>query len=422
MRIGILIPEFPGQTHVFFFREMHRLSALGIEVCRVSTRRPAKSLVVHAGSAEIMRRTSYLFPPPLGGLAGAARELLCAGPTRLMRYVHLVMRAADVGVKAKLRLLALALPGAQLSHLARRQGWQHVHVHSCADSAAIAMAASIIGNISYSLTLHGLLSDYGPAQREKWACARFAVVITRRLINDVRVKLDGALPPRVVVAPMGVNVEVWRRERPYEPWCGKGPFRIVSCGRLCPAKGHHVLIEAVKHLRDRGVNANLSIIGEDNAGGECRRFLEGRISELSLQHCVRLLGAQPEEQVRQVEAASHVFALSSLEEALGVAIMEAMAMEMPVVVTAVGGVAELVDAAVDGLLVQPNDSRQLAAALERVAGDMQLARRLGMSAREKVCESFHDGISAKVLATCLGAVADLPTSNLLAEQSVTEES
>jgi glycosyltransferase involved in cell wall biosynthesis len=99
-----------------------------------------------------------------------------------------------------------------------------------------------------------------------------------------------------------------------------------------------------------------------------------------------------------------VFSLASLAEPLGVAIMEAMAAEVPVVATAAGGVPELIEGGVDGLLVPPREPHALAAAIERVARDPVLARRLALAGRRTVESRFDSAVGAAVLARCLAAV------------------
>jgi glycosyltransferase involved in cell wall biosynthesis len=125
--------------------------------------------------------------------------------------------------------------------------------------------------------------------------------------------------------------------------------------------------------------------------------LEKIIDELKLKDRVTLLGAVSEQVVRDGLEKSHAFALASLNEPLGVVIMEAMAMEVPVVVTGSGGVAELVDDEVDGILVEPRDPSDIALGLERIAGDGVLATRLASAGREKVIRSFQSDRSAQAL-------------------------
>jgi glycosyltransferase involved in cell wall biosynthesis len=299
-------------------------------------------------------------------------------------------------------LAGLALMGARLAGIARQNGWQHIHVHSCADSAHIAMFAHLLSGITYSLTLHGPLVDYGPNQKQKWKHALFAIVITRRLLQEVRSELGSATPELIEVAPMGVEVESFVRTRPYQPWNGSGPCLIFTCGRLNPCKGHDDLIRAVALLREKGIDARLHIAGADDQGGVYRTHLETVARESNLNGHLKLMGAVSEDVVRGELESSHVFSLASLREPLGVAIMEAMAMRVPVVVTGAGGVPELVSDGEDGVLVDPQNPAKLAAALERVLADPRLAERLGDAGRRKVEQGFHSGLSAEVLRRCLG--------------------
>jgi glycosyltransferase involved in cell wall biosynthesis len=396
LRIGYFIPEFPGQTHSFFWREMQALRALDVAPELVSTRLPDRKIIAQSWAAEAQKQTDYLCPPRGRAALGAAWEQLRAGPAGWWRCLRVLAKAEGSPLR-RLKLLPLMLMGAELSWLARRKGWPHVHVHSCGNAANVALFANLLSGLPYSLTLHGPLQDYGPNQKQKWKHSVFAVVITRRLLKEVNEQLGGSLPAAVELAPMGVDLKQFQAPVPYQPWDGRGPARLFACGRLNPCKGHDDLVRAVALIRDQGLDVRLHIAGEDDTGGGFRQRLEQLKAELNLTDRVTLLGAVPEETVRSELEAAHVFALASLEEPLGVVIMEAMAMGVPVVVTGAGGVPELVDDGVDGLLVPPRDPRQLADALVRVLRDPQLARRLAEAGRRKIETSFHSGVSAEVL-------------------------
>ena len=289
--------------------------------------------------------------------------------------------------------------GASLADLARSRGWMHVHCHSCADSAHIAMFAHLLSGLPYSLTLHGPLASYGPNQREKWCHADLGIVITEILRRDVERELAGFLPRRLEVAPMGVDIERFRRLHPIDLWRGHGPFRVFSCGRLNPCKGHRDLIKAIALMREQGTDARLVIAGEDDAGGSgYRATLEAEIKQIGLHAFVTLLGAVGENRIVSELHEAHVFALASRAEPLGVAIMEAMAMEVPVVVTRGGGVEELVRDGVDGIFVVPEQPVLLADALGKLARNPDLAYQLGRHGRNTIEVRFQASRSADVLA------------------------
>jgi glycosyltransferase involved in cell wall biosynthesis len=173
------------------------------------------------------------------------------------------------------------------------------------------------------------------------------------------------------------------------------PYQIVSCGRLFRGKGHQDLISAIGQLRANGVLAKLTIFGEGPHRGE----LEQLIQSLKLTKMVRLAGAVSEEQIREFYEISHLFSLASSShiEAIPVAIMEAMSMQLPVVATHSGGVAELVRDGIDGILVQPYQPEKLATAIQSILQNPHLALRMGKSGSERIVKDFRSQRSAEII-------------------------
>ncbi len=412
-RIGYFIPEFPGQTHIYFWREIQALESMGIQVDIISTQLPAASIMSHTWTTEAQRRTIYLTPPTLRNIWGIGLALLQGGLKSWIACLQTVQRAKELSIASKLRLLAFMLVGAEVSDVAKRRHWHHLHVHSCANSANVALFASLISGLPYSITLHGPLEDFGSNQDQKWSKARFGIVITQKLYEEVHQSLSVNLPQQVAIAPMGVNASVFHRTHPYIPWDEQKNCRIFSCGRLNYCKGHADLIEAIALLRQQGIPATLEIAGEDEQGGTgYRKELESLIQRLNLTDSVRLLGATSEQTIKASLENAHIFALASLHEPLGVAIMEAMAMEVPVIVTGSGGVKELIEQDVDGLLVEPQAPQQLADAILKLLSDRQLAQNLGTAGRIKVIQQFHSKRSAETLVDLIWAPSDLGTQEL----------
>lgn len=405
-RIGYFIPEFPGQTHIFFWRERQILSEIGIETSLVSTRRPPKAISSHTWAEEAQKDTDYLAPLTLQDVAGIIVELLKAGPIAWLNCLSVIVRSKDTSFVQKIRLLILVFVAAKLVRLAKVTGWNHIHVHSCADAANVAMFASILAGLSYSLSLHGpTLEVYGPNQEQKWHHASFALAISQKLFKEAKETLADCFPSRVLVAPMGVNLDNIKRHIPYIPW-ESGLCKIYSCGRLNPIKGHKDLIEVVSLLRQRGFDIRLQIAGEDEQGGSgYHQELEKIIQEKGMSNYVELLGAVSEERIRQGLEEAHLFALASLNEGIPVAVMEAMAMEIPVIATDVGGTSELIDSGVDAILVQPENPEEMADTIAKIIQNKELALRLSQEARKKIVAKFHHRVSAEALAGCLENLA-----------------
>jgi colanic acid/amylovoran biosynthesis glycosyltransferase len=406
LRLGYFVPEFPGQTHSFFWREVQALRKLGAEPVLLSTRLPDSRLVTHAWAPSAMAETVYLFPLTWRQALRCAGHIAAGGPGvwgRLLRGV------AAGGPKRWLRSAALTLLGARLVEVAQEHGFRHVHVHSSADAAFIAAFAANMAPLTYSIVLHGALAYFGPGQQFKWHGASFGLVVAEHLRADLLPILkDGG--PLIDVAPMGVDLDRFKRDGPYVPWTeAPEPLRVASCGRLNPGKGHQDLIAAVALLRQQGVNVILRICGEDDDGGDgYRKTLQNLLAELDLREAVTLLGAVDESVVRQELANAHLFVLASHEEAIGVAYMEAMAMALPVIGTRVGGVPELITHEHDGLLVQPSNPSELAHALVKVAHTPELAMLLAQRARTTVEDRFGSERSARAVingtARAVGAV------------------
>ena len=173
------------------------------------------------------------------------------------------------------------------------------------------------------------------------------------------------------------NVEAKRRQ-------GFHPHRfcVGAVGRLAAEKAFDRLILAVDRLLDRGLDLELVIVGE----GEERPRLESLIAKLNRGDRIRLLGHRTD--TPQLFRAMDLFVLSSLREGLPNVVLEALAVQVPVVATRIAGVPNLIQDGQNGLLVEPDNVVQLAAAVERMAGDAALRTRLALAGRSTVEERY----------------------------------
>jgi glycosyltransferase involved in cell wall biosynthesis len=396
MKIAILIPQFPGQTHAFFWREIKHLERLGAEVHLFSTRRPKASLVSHSWADEAASRTTYL---------NIGRPLEQAEAVLRLPAIIKKLRALERGSGALKSAIVSAPAAVALLHACRARGIDHVHAHSAANSAMIAAISKALGGPNYSVTLHGALNGYGPGQLFKWAGARFGFAVSQQNKNELVQRLGDLVPRPLFVCPMGVDSDHFKPATPYVPWSGEEPLRIFSCARLNAGKGHDTVIGALVELKKAGVTAHLKIAGEDDDGGSgYRKTLETAIEAAAIGDQVELLGAVNESTVIAHLQDAHLFVLASRNEALGVAYMEAMACGCPTIGTDVGGVPELISNGQDGILVPPNDVAALADAILRLAKDQSLATALAAAGRQRVVSAFGSHRSAEALATAIETV------------------
>ena len=388
--LAVLIPQFPSQTHAFFWNEIRYLESLGIEVHLFSTRHPIKSLVSHGWSDEAAARTTYLG-------TGSVPDKIGAGLRLPKSLAALARHGLDGG---SVKSLLMSAPAARaLWQACAERGITHIHAHSAANSAMIAALCKLTGGPDYSVTLHGPMEDYGPAQAFKWAGARFGIVITEVLKQQMSDRIGAAVPADLHVCPMGVDTDMFKPGAPYTPWTGEGPFRLFCCARLNWVKGHEIALAAMARVQARGVPVHLTIAGEDDDGGQgYRTVLEAAIQQSPVKDQVTLLGAVGSDVVVTHLQSAHGFVLASHAEPLGVAYMEAMACGCPTIGTRAGGVPELITDGQDGLMVPPQDADALAEAILKIAKDPGLAQRLSEAGRARILQAFHMRRSAQVIA------------------------
>ena len=153
-------------------------------------------------------------------------------------------------------------------------------------------------------------------------------------------------------------------------------FVIGAVGRLTAIKGHRYLIEAVAALAPRLDNLCCILVGD----GELRPDLESLAEHLGIRRRIFFLGWRAD--VPAIASLFDVFVFPSLNEGMGKALVEAMALGRPVVATAVGGILNLVKDGQNGLLVPPGNAEILAKAIEFLYQDHKLRDRLGQGGRQ----------------------------------------
>jgi len=184
----------------------------------------------------------------------------------------------------------------------------------------------------------------------------------------------------VTVVPYGVDLREFR-PRARQP---RSDVVVGAVARLSKEKGLHYLLEAFAVVAGRHPQARLVLAGQ----GPERQRLERLTARLGLGERVRFLGEVPHERVPEVLQQLDIFAMPSTYEGFGVAALEAEAMELPVVASRVHGIPDVVVDGETGLLVPPRDRQALAAALDRLASDGDLRRRLGQAGPAFVAEHY----------------------------------
>lgn len=158
------------------------------------------------------------------------------------------------------------------------------------------------------------------------------------------------------------------------------PARVICVGRLSWEKGHEYLLQAWPRIHHEFPQAKLVLVGE----GAERPNIEKLIAELKIGDSVELLGNRVHSDALAEIACSEIFVCPSLAEGLGIVFIEAQALGVPVIGTAVGGIPDVIEDGVNGLLVAPKDPEAIALAVRELLFDQVLSARLAANARETV--------------------------------------
>jgi len=197
---------------------------------------------------------------------------------------------------------------------------------------------------------------------------------------------DGVPPERTVTVHEGIDVEHVTAAPPVNLheafFLPHGAPLVGNVAALVPHKGQRYLIEAAHLVVQQVPDARFVILGE----GELRDHLEKQIHEHHLEKHVLLPGFRTD--VLGCIRSFDLFVMSSVTEGLGTSLLDAMAASRPIVATTAGGIPEIVEDGLNGLLVPPRDAHALAAAIVRALREPQLRDRLGAAGFARVNERF----------------------------------
>ena len=281
----------------------------------------------------------------------------------------------------------------------REENFDIVHTHMSKAALLGGLAAKIVGVRVVLNTAHnfGWLALPNPvAKRVFWFYDKllFAITLSRLVTisrNQENEIVAAKLIPRRRVQTVLNGVDAVELRRLASTGVSRADLGVrddevlfVTVARLVWFKTVDVLIEAVALLGPRAANARFIIAGD----GDKMPMLSKLIEERGLVGRVQLLG--PRFDIPRLLAISDIFALSSASEGMPISIMEAMALSLPVVSTAVDGTPEVVADGETGLLVPPNAPAAFADALGKLLSDSALRKAMGEKGRLRVERLFTD--------------------------------
>jgi len=295
------------------------------------------------------------------------------------------------------------LQACYIANYAKRFNVGHFHAHFATRPTSVAFLASMITGAPYSFTAHAMdifkfhLSEKSLAR--KISGARFVVTVSE--YNRKRLsKIANGHSQKVVRIFNGIDLEKFKPAGAEK----KPPFKFLCVARLVEKKGHPVLIEACRLLRDRGLEFECWLVGKGKQRGTINRL----IREKGLQQVVKLLGPHSQNEVLQRYHRAHAYVLPCVigpdgnRDGLPVSIVEALACGLPVVTTPMTGNPEVVKTGYNGVLVPFNRPQALAETMERLIQDQSNYEHLRMNARASVKAYFDFKKTSRALAELFG--------------------
>ena len=361
MHVAYLVNLYPKVSHSFIRREISGLEKSGVQVSRYSIRGVQAELVDPDDQAEALK-TRVVLDIGLFLLFGYLLGMLIKRPIAWLKCFKNMLNLWFASDSSFFPYLAYMAEACVLFSWFRRDGIDHVHAHFGTNPTSVAMLCHILGGPTYSFTVHG------PEEFDK--------------------PLALSLPAKIERAKFVVAISNFGRSQLYR-WCSHqhwSKIHIVHCGldssfleyessisipdeanfvcvaRLCEQKGHFLLLAAIKQLVDKGHQFKVFLVGD----GELRPELEKLITEWEIEDYVEITGWASGAAVRQKILESRALVLPSFAEGLPVVIMEALALQRPVISTYIAGIPELLGNDSCGWLIPSGNVEVLVEAMLKV--------------------------------------------------------
>lgn len=383
-KIAYLLDSFPVLSETYILQEILEMEQQGMLLRLFSLSKPSVS--TKEGVWDGQTPVTYLSHQSILNLLAIALRLFLKIPRRFLHAALLTVMHHWL-----LSAIGCMLYAAYISEQLEQQGFTHLHAHFATGPTSVAQVVYLLSGIPYSFTAHAY--DIYLSRKSdlayKMSTARFVVTVSAYNQQYLKGLVNQRIGERIYRVYPSLNLGRFALNTNAVPMPRTRPL-ILAISRLVEKKGLSYLVSACRILKDQGYNFLCRIVGD----GPERQLLEQKIRELDLADRVELPGAAAHKQVIEMYQQATVVALPCViastgdRDGLPIALVEALYMGVPVVSTSVAGIPELILEEVNGLLVPPQDSPALAAALARLLDDPELRSRLARAGRETVLEGF----------------------------------
>jgi len=397
----MILKGYPRISETFISNEILLLEKLGFNIHLFSMRKGRENFT-HESVQRIRAQVDYLPETLVAPLprflyhniqlaAQSPRTYASALKTAFRRFGRTHKSATIKHLFQAGYLVHKLLPGSRVTH---------VHAHFAHSPTSVAMFTGQLSGLPFSFTAHAkdIYTSNSRQLREKLGLAKFVVTCTQYNKQHLLNICDG-MPVGIHRIYHGIDTGLFSAEGDVRP-TPRVPFQILTVARMIAKKGLPTVYKALKLLYDRGIAFKHTLIGD----GDDRKMILKLIDDLGLSAVTQALGAQPHDVVLEHYRKADLFVLgcevapNGDRDGIPNVCLESMAMGVPVVITRVSAIPELVEDDKTGLLVPPGQPGQLAEAMLRVLTDEELRNRIIPAARARVRHDFDNKVLTRELA------------------------
>lgn len=385
MKIAFLVNNFPKISETFILNQITELIDRGHEVEIFARRRPDEDQV-HSDVHEYNLISKAYYP---NVPSNKVHRLLQAGPLFVTNVLRNPQRVIESLRFRKYGRDALSLRMLYYATTFTDSNFDILFCHFGLNGNLGALLSQTGTDAPVVTMFHGFdvrrgLESESPLYNP--AFSHSDVLLANSETTKKKIIELGANPEKVICHPVGIDVSAFPYHPSFDDKKETDPIVITTVARLAEIKGHEYSIRAIAEVIRRNPNRKLEyrIVG----GGSQRESLEDLVQELGIEDSVRFLGQVNYKAVQHQLRESDIFLLSSLDEGLGMVLLEAQATGLPIVATEVGGIPQAVDQGKSAFLVSPKDPTSLADRIEGLCENPELCEEMGMHGREYVSEKF----------------------------------
>ena len=379
------------------------MKARGFNIGVYATRRCPQEQLLCASDVQEYDQTQSILPiNPLAFIA-INIKLFIQSPTKYLSTLLIASNHRLPGLKNLAWSFLQFFEAILLADMLKKDNVEHLHVHFGNAGANICYFAARYLQLSWSMTLHGTSCfDYPSGQllEEKIEHCTFANCISYFGLSQAFRQSNPDHWHKLFVTRCGIEPSVVNEVFSNKQVKKSDTINLIFVGRLSPEKGVNIIIQALSEVVKEINNIKLTIVGD----GPRKAFLESEVEQYNLGNHIAFIGAVPEREVFDRMGECDMLVLSSFMEGIPMVLMEAMALELPVVAPRVAGIPELVIDNENGLLFDPANADQLSEKIIMLAKDSKLRIKLGKEGRKKVLNEYSINKAVEKLSSKLNQI------------------